>query len=515
MEKPSLARRLFLLVAPVLLCLVSISAATAGVPNTWSAAARMAAARVGHTATLLSDGKVLIAGGSYGAALDSAELYDPGTDTWSPAAGMASAREYHTATLLPNGKVLVAGGTGASVSNTAELYDPGTNTWTAAASMANARYNHTATVLPDGTVLVAGGWGAFGAPVSSAERYDPTTNTWTAAGTMATTRENHTATLLPDGRVLVAGGYTECCSTLITLNSAELYDPGTNTWSSAGSMAVSRADHTATLLANGKVLIAGGDGGGGAMSSADLYDPGTNTWSAAASMSTPRQLHTATLLSSGQVLVAGGTGAGDLSSTELYDPGTNTWSAAGSMATGRYDHTATLLGDGAVLVAGGWGAPGILDSAEVYTPFPCTAEDPNCDGDVDWSNSGAGRPCVQDHAGDSNGDGYSDADELTPPGAPTCTGAFPSAGGLGQSSVNGACPGRPLGSAAARTARADINVDGVVNGLDLGGLASHFAQTWKVPTDLVAEIDLNGDGAINGLDLGILASNFTRDVPPC
>ena len=146
--------------------------------------------------------------------------------------------------------------------------------------------------------------------------------------------------------------------------------------------------------------------------------------------------------------------------------------------------------------------------------------DPDCDGDIDWSNPGAGMPCVQDHAGDTNGDGYSDSDEVTPPGAPTCTGAFPPSGGLGLSglsstAIDAACPGRPQGSSAAKTARSDINVDGMVNGLDLGYLARYFTQTWRMTTDFLAEVDLNGDGSINGLDLGIMAGHYAQAVPPC
>jgi hypothetical protein len=151
-------------------------------------------------------------------------LYDPATGAWSATASLATARYGHTATLLPNGKVLVASGWSGSTSDTAsaELYDPETG-WTATGSLATARGLHTATLLPNGKVLVAGG--GFGTAFASAELYDPGTGTWTATGSLATARESHTATLLPNGKVLVVGG----AGGSGYLASAELYDIGVAT----------------------------------------------------------------------------------------------------------------------------------------------------------------------------------------------------------------------------------------------------------------------------------------------
>jgi N-acetylneuraminic acid mutarotase len=334
----------------------------------------MSGIRSDATATLLANGEVLVAGGQGGfGALASAELYDPATNSWSPAASMASARYASTATLLPSGKVLVAGGgstdgAGAPVAS-AELYDPATNSWSSAGSMATGRYAPTATLLRNGKVLVAGGGGeGFLNVLASAELYDPATNSWSSAGSMATARQEQTATLLASGKVLVAGGYSGSG----TIASAELYDPATNRWSSAGSMATARDEDTATLLPSGKVLVAGGAGATsaiGILSSAELYDPATNSWSPAPSMASARNAHTATLLATGQVLIAGGMMfSTTLAGTELYDPATNSWSSGPSMATARSSHTATLLPSGQVLVAGGAGASGLLASAELYTP---------------------------------------------------------------------------------------------------------------------------------------------------
>jgi Galactose oxidase, central domain len=186
---------------------------------------------------------------------------------------LATARDDHTATLLPNGKVLVAGGSNNNGVNfaSAELYDPATGTWTKTGSLTAGRTRHTATLLPNGKVLVAGGYDVFGNPFASAELYDPASGTWTETGSLATRRSLHTATLLPNGKVLVAGGYGLFGDHYLT--SAELYDPASGTWTATGSLNMARYNHTATLLPNGKVLVAGGLAGG-YLASAELYDVG-------------------------------------------------------------------------------------------------------------------------------------------------------------------------------------------------------------------------------------------------
>jgi N-acetylneuraminic acid mutarotase len=297
---------------------------------------------------------------------------------WSSAPSMSTGRIWHTSTLLLDGRVLVAAGAG-TYSSSAELYTPdtgsGPGTWGSAASMATARYYPTGTLLNDGRVLVSGGQGTGGVYLSSAELYTPDSGSgsWSAAGSMSTGRYGQTATLLADGRVLVTGGKNGTTF----LASAELYDPATNTWSLAGSMAVARYYHTATLLNNGKVLVTGGSNPS-TLSSAELYDPATNTWSPANSMTAPRYGQTATLLSNGKLLVTGGVGTtGTQSSTELYDPAVGTWSSAGSMANPRVWATATLLtnaGSDQVLITGGASA---VYKTELYNPATDT-----------WSSAG-------------------------------------------------------------------------------------------------------------------------------
>jgi hypothetical protein len=271
---------------------------------------------------------------------------------------LADRRSGHTATLLPNGKVLVAGGASNRILATAELYHPANGTWTATGSLATARASHTATLLPNGKVLVAGGF-ATNNYLASAELYDPATGTWTATGSLTTAREFHTATLLRNGKVLIAGGRGNNG----VLESAELYDPATGTWTVTGSLARQRDFHTATLLPNGKVLVAG-------RRSAELYDPETGTWMMTGRIATYRSYHKATLLSNGQVLVTGGvdsSGVQTVASAELYNPASGTWTETDSLATARAFHTATLLPNGEVLVAAGLENSGIgLRSAELY-----------------------------------------------------------------------------------------------------------------------------------------------------
>jgi hypothetical protein len=251
--------------------------------------------------------------------------------------------------------------------------------WWDSATTKPGRDLHTATLLSDGRVLIAGGSNSnIPAILTSAELYDPKIGTFGPTGPMTVPRSGHTATLLADGRVLVAGGRNvNDASDWSYLSSAELYDPKTGTFSPTGSMATARDLHTATLLSDGRVLIAGGYAGGNSLSSAELYDPATGTFSPTGSMGAARWFRTATLLSDGRVLMAGGNADGKVvASAELYDPKTGKFSPTGSMATGREWHTATLLSDGRVLIAGGDNGvpdpasylPSALASAELYDP---------------------------------------------------------------------------------------------------------------------------------------------------
>jgi N-acetylneuraminic acid mutarotase len=338
--------------------------------NPWSVAASLAIQRAGHTATLLTSGKILVVGGGSqvgGGNPISTELYDPVADSWSGAGNLATIGMNHTATLLPNGKVLVVGGTyrdgiyEKKYASTA-LYDPTTNTWFDAGSLSTGRAYHTATLLSNGKVLVLGG----NAPDTiDAELYDPTTDTWDAVGNLITDRVFHTATLLANGEVLVVGGLV---SPYTGVSNAELYDPVTNTSSLTGALADTtyRYYHTATLLPNGKVIVAGGLDGGNAIATTQLYDPTTNNWTLAGDLVAASYNHTSTLMPNGDVLVVGGCceATGAPTRTEMFNYSTQMWTPAGNLIVGRWFHTANLLTNNKVLVVGG-AANGIIVDNEL------------------------------------------------------------------------------------------------------------------------------------------------------
>ena len=334
----------------------------------------LATARMYHTATLLNNGSVLVAGGMNGytgAALSSAELYSPVTGLFAAMGNLNTARLYHTTTLLNNGAVLVVGGQGNAGSplSSAELYSPVTGLFAATGSLNTARRFNTATLLTNGQVLIVGGADSNWNEIGSAELYDPASGTFTFTGSLNTARAWHTATLLNNGKVLIAGGWNGNTGDVA---GSELYDPTTGTFVLTGNLNTARDTYTATLLNNGKVLIVGGnDNNGNTLASAELYDPAAETFALTGSLNIGRTGHGATLLSSGLVLIVGGLdGNGNaLASAELYDPATGTFTVTGSLNSTRQGFTTTLLDNGQVLIAGGMDAnSNTLNSAELYQP---------------------------------------------------------------------------------------------------------------------------------------------------
>jgi hypothetical protein len=342
--------------------------ACAGV-GAWTETGNLVTPRWGHTATTLSDGRVLVTGGwgSNNAPSD-CEIYDPSTGAWTSTGNLLTPRVLHTATLLAGGKVLVAGGDGSTsgMLSSCEIYDPSTGAWTSTGNLNTPRSQHTATLIAGGKVLVAGG-------ANGCEVYDPTSGKWATTEDLATGRWNHTATLLLNGNVLVTGGLT-FGSSPVTLSSSEIYDPSNGTWTGTGSLITARWGHTATLFSDGKVLVAGGAGGWNPntplLADSEIYDPSNGTWTVTGDLATPRDQHTASLLQNGEVLVAGGQDVNNdgLSGCELYDESSGAWTAAGSLINGRYGHTASLLPDNNVLAAGGQNNTGVLSICEIYDP---------------------------------------------------------------------------------------------------------------------------------------------------
>jgi hypothetical protein len=321
----------------------------------------MVTPRVGQAAVRLQDGRVLVVGGQPipGDPLTSAELYDPATGTWSAAGNISM--PLVAATLLPDGRVLVLVGDPNGGPRSAEVFDPATGTWTATGPMdpSAEKSDDTFTVLQDGRVLLTGAEGA--------EVYDPASGTWSATGPMVRgSGFRDTFTVLRDGRILVTGG-----------DDAQVYDPASGTWSATGPKKYDHGSNgiAAALLSDGKVLVAGGrdweppdhyfD-----LDSAEVYDPVTGSWTAIANMHAKTMLRAALLQPDGKVLVVGSTfspTSSVISAVEVYDPASDTWTALPVRPGIEYDD-ATLLSDGAVLLRGVEDTEQHACTADLYDP---------------------------------------------------------------------------------------------------------------------------------------------------
>jgi len=278
-----------------------------------------------------------------------------------------------TLTLWPSGKVLIEGQSGASGAARAALYDPATGTWTATGNPVAPRYYDSATLLKNGKVFVAGGntnTSSSTTTINTTEMYDPATGTWSPGPNLLSTRARHTATLLPNGKVLIAGGMTNYLDNSTATNTTELYDPATNTITAGPSFAGNRKGHQAILLgANDKVLLAGGVSDTQvARDDANVYDPKTNSWSKAGTMTTPRgYFAVAEMLPGGRVLAAGGWNNGPaINGADVYDPATNTWTPVTPMTYKRDFHSLIRQPDGRILALGGIFSP--PNVCEVYDP---------------------------------------------------------------------------------------------------------------------------------------------------
>jgi hypothetical protein len=369
MESRSRKTSGFVLLSLVLVPLLCFSRAGAPWPSGPGAVSEIAAmhmARASHTSTLLRNGKVLIAGGFAGGGGEpnpyaTAELFEASSGTFQSAGSMSIGRSGHTATLLKNGRVLIAGGWTGHYGRlgSAEIYDPAAGAFTPTGNMVIERAGNTATLLPDGRVLVAGGVDRQENAMASAEIYDPATGKFVETGSMAEPRGAHTATALEDGRVLIVGGGSGHYPSQNISRSAELFDPRTGKFSSAGQLIVGRHKHAAILLPSGNVLVVGGSDNRdwrGEYASAEIYDPHSGTFSATGAMNTARFKFPAAagLLPNGTVLVAGG---GPFA--ELYDETTGAFTKLpGSLGSAHFFASLTLLSGGQALITGGYAESG-------------------------------------------------------------------------------------------------------------------------------------------------------------
>jgi hypothetical protein len=362
----------------LLSCVIAVSG-YAQSTGTFTATGSMTTPRMGHTATLLYNGEVLIAGGfqnipggqhcegslhgPFGfldcvTALNSAELYDPTTGTFSPTGNMSGSGLGHTATLLPSGKVLIHWG------YSAELYDPSSGLFVNIDGVFTG--SALPTLLNNGKVLINGPWpnALTGFP---ALLYDPANGTFLPTGDYAGTPGSlGGAALLPDGRVLVAGSLGCCYDS----GQSEIYDPGSDSFSLTAPIFPQSNGTPVMLLNNGKVLALSGwdvNEDNATPIGAGLYDPTAGTFRTIGNMTMARSDFTSTLLPDGTAFIAGGDYAP--SSTEVYDPAAERFSASANLLIPRTEHTATLLPDGRVLIAGGLPASlATTATAELYTP---------------------------------------------------------------------------------------------------------------------------------------------------
>lgn len=343
--------------------------------DSFTSTGAMATARQGATIALTSHGTVLVAGGYNGSAnLATTSVYQPDSGTFTTGPTMSTARNGAVSASLNNGLVLIAGGYNGSEVGTAQLYDPSNNTLSTAGGLAMAVADAAAAKLNDGRVLVTGGLVGVNEQAYS-QYYNPTGGpggSFTATSAMGLARTSMTATTLANGNVLVAGGSNFSGSS--TYASAEIFNATNNTYAPTGSMAAPRFAATATLLPNGKVLIAGGSNGSGTLNGTELYDPNGASFSSGPSMAAARKYATSTLLSDGRVLIAGGMDSGAyLSSSEIYNPTTNSFSAGPTMTAARGQTAATRVASGQVLIPGGIGTgSAYLSSADLFTPAPVT-----------------------------------------------------------------------------------------------------------------------------------------------
>jgi hypothetical protein len=338
------------------LATASLAAAQTGVVTETSG---LRAARAAHAAVLLADGRVLIIGGCTGDSCElgpgsaTTEIYDPTKRAFAPGPVLTTERSGgHTATVLRDGRVLVAGGWGERPLASSEFYDPRLNRFTKGPSMSVARSSHAAVPLPDGRVLFVGGFDGE-RRLASAELFDPRSGRFVPTGPMRQARGEFAAAPLPGGRVLMVGGTGEARGEILA--SAEVFDAATGRFSPTGSLVVARRKLAATPLTDGRVLVVGGSDArdsAGRHATAEVFDAASGAFAMVAPMASPRfKIPDAVVtLSSGLVVVAGGA-----TSVEVFDPRVNRFGRADGTLGEEYAFaTATRLRDGMVLIVGGY-----------------------------------------------------------------------------------------------------------------------------------------------------------------
>jgi N-acetylneuraminic acid mutarotase len=371
------------------LLVVSVMATTTAAQGRLQPAGSLLEARAQHTATLLADGRVLVAGGRGRDATDtlgSTELFDPKTNGWRRGPPMTTARAGHTATLLDDGRVLVVGGTAPArdgsarldALDSAEVFEPKTNTWRLVGPLAEARNGHTATKLADGSVLVVGGARPVHQHLASVERFDPSRETFSKAASLSLGRWLHEAVRLGDGSVVVVGGRSNQVATAsgptprpgLPLDAVERFEPDAGVWAPLPSLTEPR-QRTAVVSLGRRVVVFGGQTTTMSTNYVEWWEGPAAEWvQAPTHLSVPIAGHTATALPSGDVLLVGGEPpqAVDTVRVQRWVASSQRWCLAGALRTARKSHAATALKDGTVLVSGGTSAGLAEASTERWMP---------------------------------------------------------------------------------------------------------------------------------------------------
>ncbi len=355
MHSRSVLLRRFMYVVCGSACAAALVDAASTTPRIASVGS-MSAARAAHQASALPGG-VLVTGGcggeSCGTVYRSTEVFDFESGTFRGTAPMTTARASHASALLSDGRVLIAGGwTGSAATAAAEIYDPVSDRFTRAGDLLGPRIHPVATVLQDGRVLITGGETRTGEPVDAAEVFNPKDGTFTPVDRMTDARMNHTATVLADGRVFIAGGHR---ARNAILRSAEIFDPATDRFTAAGNMIAARTKHAAVRLLDNRVLIVSGSdarGFKGRYSSTEIFDPSSGKFSEGPSLSHTRHKipDAVVVLSSGDVLVLGGA-----RHPEILRAGADRFTdIKGELPGDLMFATATMLPSKGVLVVGGY-----------------------------------------------------------------------------------------------------------------------------------------------------------------
>jgi serine/threonine-protein kinase len=340
----------------------------------------------GNGAVQLPSGNVAIfsaSGSNLQTATTATWLFDPQVGATTAGPTMAASQSVPAIATFGDGSAMIAGGWKDSVPTAAaEILDGATGQFVPIPPMSMPRSHATATDIGNGRVLVVGGWINLNAGVytatSSAEIFDRSTGAWSPAASMSTPRALATATKLQDGRVLVAGGDLSWQgsdnqgATQTVLKTAEIYDPGANTWQSAGELSAPRAAASAALLPNGHVLVTGGwsDGREYGLATTDEYTPGSG-WARGSDMPTPHAQSRLAVLKDGRLLAVGGVdGAGMATAeTDLYDPSSRVWQRSGNLLQPLYWSSVAVLSDGRVLAVGGADDAGTANGQiEIYAP---------------------------------------------------------------------------------------------------------------------------------------------------